>query len=427
MKYIAICPDGMADWPLDDYDGLTPMEIAHKPNMDYLAANGIIGSVQTIPEGMSPGSDTANMAVLGYDPKQYYTGRSPFEAVSMGINMEEVDLSFRCNLVTLSPEEGLLFKERVMIDHGADDISSEEAAILIAEVEKEFGSGDVHFFPGVSYRNLMLWKNCQEKFTLTPPHDILEKRIEEFLPSANSSASNTILNYMQKSYDLLCQHPINIERVKKKLHPANAIWLWGEGRKPNLMSFEKKYAITGSVISAVDLIKGIGICAGLTSADVPGANGTIDTNYKGKVEAAMNALCTGSDFVYIHIEAPDECGHKGDVRSKIKAIELIDSEVIAPLRQLLAKQAFDYRMMVLPDHPTPIKIRTHVAEPVPFCIFDTTKQSALKQEPVEKFSEKKAMASGPFLPAGYKLMDIFLEREGCCGQHDEEELMNEIY
>jgi len=421
MKYIAICADGMADWPLDDYDGLTPMEIAVKPNMDDLAANGVIGSVQTIPEGMSPGSDTANMAVLGYDPRQYYTGRSPFEAVSMGIAMNDVDLSFRCNLVTLSSEEDISYEQRVMIDHGADDISSEEASILIAAVEKAFGSGDVNFYSGVSYRNLMLWQNCQDKFSLTPPHDILEKMILKYLPDKKSSSSNKILDYMQKSYDLLSKHPINLQRVKNKLHPANSIWLWGEGRKPDLMSFEKKYAIAGSVISAVDLIKGIGLCAGLMSVDVPGATGTIDTNYQGKVAAAMTALCTGSDFVYIHIEAPDECGHKGDTRSKIRAIELIDSEIIGPMRQLLAEKSIEYRMMVLPDHPTPLKIRTHVAEPVPFCIYDSTKQPLLKHKSGEKFSEKNAMVAGPFLPDGHKLMDIFLEREGCCGQHEEKE------
>lgn len=402
MKYIVILGDGMADYPIPQLGDKTPLQKAKKKNMDYLARNGLVGLVKTVPDGISPGSDTANLSVLGYDPTIYYTGRSPLEAVSMGLSLDADDVAFRCNLVTLSQEYP--YENKAMVDYSSDEISSEEASELINTINHHFENDVLRFYPGISYRHCMVWKNGPGGFKLTPPHDILEKKITSYLPDGEQAG--ILADMMRKSFDILDSHPVNIKRREKGLKPANSIWLWGDGKKPAISNFYDKYNMHGSVISAVDLIKGIGICAGLRSVDVEGATGNIHTCFKGKAFAALEELENGSDFVYVHIEAPDECGHRYEVENKVRSIELIDEEVVGVMLPELEKFG-EYRIMVLPDHPTPLSLRTHTGEPVPFLIYDSRNK---KPSGVQSYDEESAKASGLFVDKGHTLMDKFLER-----------------
>nr|WP_291234578.1 cofactor-independent phosphoglycerate mutase [Frisingicoccus sp.] len=400
MKYIIMLGDGMADEPLSELGGMTPLEYAKTETIDALAKKSEIGMAHTIPEGMSPGSDTANLAVLGYDPKIYYTGRSPLEALSIGVDMKETDIALRCNLVTLSEEEGIPYEERTIIDHSSDEISTEDAAVLLDAVREAMENEIYKFYVGTSYRHLLIWDGGHV-VELEPPHDHLGQIIGGFLPE-----DGVLRSMMEKSYDILENHPVNIERRKKGLKPANSCWFWGAGTRPALTSFEDKTKLKGAMISAVDLLKGIAVGAGMKNIVVEGANGGLHTNYEGKAAAAAAALLKeGNDFVYIHLEAPDEMGHQGSVERKVQAIENMDSRLIKPLVAQLDASGEDYRLLVMPDHPTPICIRTHSSNPVPFMIYDSRKDLNKSW----KYNEKEAAQSGNIvIEEGYKLIDRLL-------------------
>lgn len=400
MKYVVVLGDGMADYPLDEIGGKTPLEYAKTETLDRLAPLSEVGLVHTIPEGMSPGSDTANLSVIGYDPKIYYSGRSPLEALSIGVDMETTDISFRCNIVTLSEDEEE-YEKKTIIDHSSGEISTEDAAVLLQAVKDALEDDEYKYYVGTSYRHLTIWKNGKV-LPLTPPHDILTKVIGEYLPE-----DEKLREMMKKSYDILANHPINIERKKNGLNPANSIWFWGAGTRPALSSFEEKNDKKGVMISAVDLLKGIAVGAGLTNIEVPGANGGLHTNYKGKADAAVKALLDdGYDFAYIHVEAPDEMGHQGSMERKIQAIEFLDDQVIKTVVEEFEARGEDFRMLVLPDHPTPIVLRTHSSDPVPYLLYDSTAH----KESVLKYNEKDAKAGGKFVPEGHKLIDILFEK-----------------
>ena len=400
MKYIIMLGDGMADEPLNELGGMTPLEYAKTETIDALAKKSEIGMAHTIPEGMSPGSDTANLAVLGYDPKIYYTGRSPLEALSIGVDMKETDIALRCNLVTLSEEEGIPYEERTIIDHSSDEISTEDAAVLLDAVREVMEDEIYKFYVGTSYRHLLIWDGGHV-VELEPPHDHLGQIIGGFLPE-----DEVLRSMMERSYDILENHPVNIERRKKGLKPANSCWFWGAGTRPALTSFEDKTKLKGAMISAVDLLKGIAVGAGMKNIVVEGANGGLHTNYEGKAAAAADALLKeGNDFVYIHLEAPDEMGHQGSVERKVQAIENMDSRLIKPLVSQLDASGEDYRLLVMPDHPTPICIRTHSSNPVPFMIYDSRKDLNKSW----KYNEKEAAQSGNIvIEEGYKLIDRLL-------------------
>lgn len=400
MKYVIVLGDGMADEPIGALEGKTPLEYAKTPAMDKLSKMSEIGLVHTIPEGMKPGSDTANLSVLGYDPKIYYTGRSPLEALSIGVDMKSTDIALRCNIVTVSTDE-LPYEEKTIIDHSSSEISTEDAAVLLEAVKKELESEEYKFYVGTSYRHLTIWDQGQV-VPLTPPHDVLGQVIGQYLPE------DRVLKEMQKkSYDILSNHPINVERMKKGLNPANSIWFWGAGTRPALSSFEEKTHKRGVMISAVDLLKGIAVGAGMTNISVEGANGGLDTNYKGKAEAAVKALTEdGYDFAYIHVEAPDEMGHQGSYERKIQAIQYIDENVVKYVSEELENKGVDFRMMVLPDHPTPVRIRTHVSDPVPYMLYDSTD----RQSQTWNYNEKEAMESGNYIAEGYKAIDHLFEK-----------------
>ncbi len=403
MKYIVVLGDGMADEPVEALNGKTPLEVAFKPNIDYLAQNGEVGLVKTIPQGMPCGSDTANLSVMGYDIRKYYTGRSPLEAVSMGINLKDTDVTFRCNLVTLSDDKDYINK--TMIDYSSDEISTVEADELIKCVNKHFANDKFLYYTGISYRHCLVWDKGKTDFVFTPPHDILEKKITNYLPKGKYS--ELLYKMMLKSYDILKVHPINIEREKRGLRPANSIWLWGQGKKPILPSFFEKYGVKGAVISAVDLIKGIGICGGLKVYEVEGATGNINTNFKGKADAVLGALKDGYDFVYLHIEAPDECGHRYEIDNKVKSIELIDNLVVKTLLDGL-KNMGDYSILVLPDHPTPLNLRTHTSDPVPYVLFRSNKKISSN---ITGYDENKAKSTGIYIDEGFTLLDKFLKSQ----------------
>ncbi len=404
MKYVVILGDGMADYPIEELGMRTPLQYANIPNIDFLARNGELGLVKTIPDGIAPASDTANLSVMGYDPNIYYSGRSPLEAVSMGVALSATDVTFRCNLVTLSDEKD--YFNKTMIDHSCDEIPTDEAKELITFLSKHLENDFIKLFPGISYRHLIVWDKGPYEFNLTPPHDILERKISSYLPKGEYS--NILLDLMVKSAELLKSHPINLSRIKKGLKPANSIWIWGEGKKPALANFFDKYGLTGSVISAVDLIKGIGICAGLNSVDIDGATGTINTNFIGKANAALTQLKSGKDFVYIHVEAPDECGHRNEVLNKVKSIEFIDEQVVKIIREELDKMNEDYKIMVLPDHPTPLSLRTHTSDPVPFLIYQSNKKLNLNKQVYDEICAKE---TGLYFDIGHTLMDYFLKSE----------------
>ncbi|MCD7722890.1 MAG: cofactor-independent phosphoglycerate mutase [Clostridiales bacterium] len=399
MKYIVVLYDGMADYPVPALGGKTPMMCANKPNLDFLAARSEVGLVRTVAKGLKPGSDVANMSVMGFDPAKYYTGRSPLEAASIGIDMKKTDVSLRCNLVTLSDDEK--YEDKTIIDYCAGDISSEEAAEIIKTVESELGTAEFKFYPGVSYRHCLIWANgTTELGNMTPPHDITGRVIGEYLSTAKNAAP--LIEMMKKSYDILKNHPVNLARQAAGKRPANSIWLWGEGTRPQMGSFEEINKIKGGVVSAVDLLKGIGRCAGMEVAEVAGATGYIDTNFEGKARAALDIL-TRCDFVYIHFEATDECGHRNEPENKVKAIELIDSRVLPILLDGLKKYD-DYKIMVLPDHPTPIVTGTHASDPVPYIIYHKNREIA----GVSSIDEETAKETGNFIDFGPDIMKHFI-------------------
>jgi len=401
MKYLLVLADGMADYKINELGGKTPLQFAQTPNMDKLAMTSVIGQVKTVPLNYPPGSDVANLSVMGYDPRKYYTGRSPLEAVSMGVELGTRDLALRCNLVTLSDEAD--YQDRTMLDYSSGEITSEESAQLIEAVKNGLGSEVFNFHAGISYRHLLVWKDGIDKsLSLTPPHDISDRKIHDYLPSGQDSG--WLLDLMIKSETILSNHPVNQARREKGLNPATSLWLWGEGSKPALNSFQDKYQLQGSVVSAVDLVKGLGICAGLTPVKVNGATGGIITNFAGKARAALDELKKGQDFVYLHIESPDEAGHQGELEKKIWAIEQIDREVLGLVLAEL-NDFEDLRVLVLPDHPTPIAVRTHTSDPVPFMLYD--KNNPVKS-PVAVYDEDTAASTGMFIENGHELMDHFI-------------------
>lgn len=400
MKYVVVLCDGMADYPVPALGGKTPMMVAKKPHIDALAAKAEVGLVRTVAPGLKPGSDVANMSVLGFDPHRFYTGRSPLEAASIGIDMKDSDVSLRTNLVTLS-DKGEPFADKVIEDYCADDISTGEARQLIEAVQAAFGGGKYDFYTGVSYRHCLIWHGgTTELGNMTPPHDITGKVIGPHLSTAETA--RPLLEMMEKSFDLLKDHPVNKARVAAGRRPANCIWLWGEGKRPALQPFEALYGIKGGMVSAVDLLKGIANCAGMEVAEVPGATGYIDTDFEGKAKAALDLL-TRNDLVYVHFEAPDECGHRNEPENKVKAIEMIDSRVLPILEEGL-EQYEDYKILLLPDHPTPIVTRTHASDPVPYLLY----QKSAPKAGVDTINEETAKATGIYMENGPAMMPHFL-------------------
>lgn len=401
MKYVVILGDGMADEPIEALGGKTPLEYAKTPYMDILAGKSEIGMVKTIPDGMKPGSDTANLSVMGYDPKRYYTGRSPLEALSIGVDMKESDVALRCNFVTLS-EEPSAYEDKMILDHSSGEISTEDAEILLNALKEAFDDETYMLYRGTSYRHLLV-RNQGEICELTPPHDILGKVIGPWLPK-----DPELRRMMEKSYEILNNHPLNMERAEKGLHKANSAWFWGAGTRPSLSSFQEKTGHSGAMISAVDLLKGIAAGAGMKVIGVPGANGGLHTNYEGKAKAALKVLLEdGSDFAYVHLEGPDEMGHQGNLESKVLAIEYLDSRIIGPVYEGLKESGEDFRMLVLPDHPTPVRLRTHVSDPVPYLLYDSRKEGS---SPF-LYNEKDAAKTGILRSEGFRLMDRLLEKE----------------
>lgn len=398
-KFVIVLGDGMADEPIEALGGKTPIEYADTPALDRLSKLSEIGLVHTIPEGMKPGSDTANLSVLGYDPKIYYSGRSPLEALSIGVPMKDTDIALRCNIVTIS-EENVPFEEQVIIDHSSGEISTEDCAVLLEAVKKELQNETYQFYVGTSYRHCLIW-NQGQVLDLSQPHDVLGQVIGQYLPS-----DENLLYMMKRSYEILKDHPLNLERKKKGLNPANCCWFWGAGTKPMLSSFEEKNGVKGMMVSAVDLLKGIAVGAGMGVARVEGANGGLNTNYEGKTQAALDALKNGYDFVYIHVEAPDEMGHQGSVEKKVRSIEYLDQRVIGPLTKALDEEKADYRLLVMPDHPTPIRVRTHTSDSIPYLIYDSTDH----QEHTWNYNEKEAKESGNFIAKGHTIIDKLLQK-----------------
>lgn len=401
MKYVVILGDGMADEPIESLGNKTILQAADTPFLDMLSKKSEIGMVHTVPDGMAPGSDTANLSVLGYDPKIYYSGRSPLEALSIGVPMTDTDIALRCNIVTISGEEGVPYEEQTIIDHSSSEISTEDCGILLEAVRKELENDIFKFYLGTSYRHCTIWHNGSV-VKLTPPHDVLGQKVGPNLPETES-----LREMMKKSYEILKNHPLNIERKKKGLNPANSCWFWGAGTKPALSSFEEKTGKKGVMISAVDLLKGIAVGAGMDNIIVPGADGTLNTNYEGKANAAIKALTEdGYDFAYIHVEAPDEMGHQGSVERKIKAVENLDGRVIKTVVEGLKKSGEPFRVIVTPDHPTPIRLRTHVAKPVPYLLYDSTEEL----DRTWNYNEAEAEASKNYVANGHQLIDKLFEK-----------------
>ena len=403
MKYLVLLCDGMADTPNAALSGKTPMECADKPFMDKLAAVSEAGMCRTVAKGLKPGSDVANLSVMGYDPAVCYTGRSPLEAASIGVDLKPTDVALRCNIVTLSDSEP--YESKTMVDYCSGDISTEEARLIIETVEKELGSDIYKFYSGVSYRHCLVVKNgTTDLGNMTPPHDISGKVIGKYLSRSENAAE--LIGLMKKSYEILKDHPVNIARREKGLHEANSIWLWGEGRKPALENFKEKNGVSGCVVSAVDLLKGIGICAGMDTPEVEGATGYLDTNFEGKAQAGIDAFKNGTDLVYLHFEAPDECGHRGEPENKVKAVEYIDRRALKPMLEYLEGSGDEFRILIMPDHPTPLDTMTHSAEPVPYIIYD----SRVKKNGIASFTEKNAAATGIFVEHGPDIMKKLLEK-----------------
>ena len=399
MKYIVVLGDGMADEPLEALGGKTPLEYAQTPCMDSLASMGHMGLVQNVPSGMAPGSDVANLSVLGYDPKRSYSGRSPLEALSVGVKMEPDDVIFRTNIVTLTEEEP--YAEKTILDHSSGEIATKDADVLMDAIRSAFNSETVQFYTGTSYRHIMVWKKGK-LVSLEPPHDHLGTQIGPWLPK-----EPMLREMMEESFPILNAHPMNLARAEAGKHKANSLWFWGAGTKPSLQNFEEKTGLKGAMISAVDLLKGIAVGAGMKVYQVPGATGSLDTNYEGKAQAAVKALLEdGCDFVYIHVEAPDEMGHQGLIHEKVQSIEYLDQRLIALVKKAMDDSGEDYRMLILPDHPTPIRVRTHTGSPVPFLLYDSTHPEKKKA----KYSEAEAAATGDFEPDGYKLIDRLIQK-----------------
>lgn len=400
MKYVIVLGDGMADEPIQELDGKTPLEYANTPMMDMLAAKAEIGLVHTIPEGMKPGSDTANLSVIGYDPKKYYTGRSPLEALSIGVDMKATDVALRTNMVTIS-EDDVPYEEKTIIDHSSGEISTEDAAILLEAVKKGLKKEGYEFYLGTSYRHLLIWDKG-EVVELTAPHDVLGQTIGQYLPE-----DKVLRDMMVKSYDILNNHPVNVKRAEAGLNKANSLWFWGAGTRPALSSFEEKTGKKAVMISAVDLLKGIAVGASMHNIEVEGANGGLHTNYEGKAQAAVDALTKdGYDFAYVHAEAPDEMGHQGSVERKVKAIENLDQRVIKKVVEGLEASGEDFRLLVLPDHPTPIRVRTHTSSPVPYMLYDSTDV----KDNTWHYNEKDGEASGNYVAEGHTMIDYFFKR-----------------
>lgn len=400
MKYIIILADGMSGYPLKELADQTTLQYAQTPTMDELAGKGIIGTVKTVPEGMKPGSDVANLAVMGYDPALFYSGRSPLEALSVGVDMQDSDVVFRCNIVTLSEDES--YSEKTILDHSSGEISTADADVLMDAIREAFNSEDIQFYTGTSYRHITVWKNGQV-LDMEAPHDHLGCKAGPYLPE-----HSVFRNMMEKSFDILNHHPLNLQRANEGKNKANSLWFWGAGVRPKLQNFREKTGLSGGMISAVDLLKGIAVGAGMKVIEVPGANGSLETNYAGKADAAVNGLLRdGLDFVYIHVEAPDEMGHQGNAQHKIKAIENIDSQVIRVVKEQMDASGEDYRMLILPDHPTPICKRTHTSDPVPYILYDSRRQ--MKRTAL--FNEQEAAAAENYQPLGYKMLDLLIEKE----------------
>lgn len=397
MKYIVLVPDGMADYPLDELGGRTPLEAAKTPNMDFISREGILGRVKTVPDNMPPGSDVANVTILGYDTGKFYTGRAPLEAANLGVELGENDVAFRCNLITASDD--------TLIDYSSGHIKSNESSELIKFIDSNLGSERIKFYPGVSYRHLLVIKNgTVERFDqikCVPPHDITGKSISKNLPQGESA--QFLIKLMKDSRPILSNHEINLVRIDLKENPANMIWLWGQGKKPNLPNFFEKYGLKGSIISAVDLIKGLGKLIGFEVINVPGATGYYDTNYEGKAKAAIK--CLGKkDFVFLHVEAPDEAGHNGDLREKITAIERFDNLVVGKILEAF-KNKKNYRILILPDHATPVSLKTHTSDKVCFAMFGKD----IIGKGFSGFSEKEALKSELYFEKGHELMDYFIK------------------
>ena len=403
MKYLVLIPDGMADRPIPALGNRTPMETAVKPCMDALASRATVGLVSNVPNGMVPESDTANMAILSFDPKVYSRGRSPLEAISMGLSMAPAEPAYRCNVVTLSDEGE--YEDKIMLDHSADEITTAEADELIKALEAHFGSESRHFYTGVSYRHCILWKDGNDTYDFSRPHDIIGRCIRDYLPSEENGGGE-FYRLMKESYEVLNHHPVNEARRARGLKPANSAWLWSPGKKPRLPDFTEKWGVSGTVISAVDLIKGIGLCAGMKSVDVEGATGNVHTNYDGKAQAAIQAFRDGAEFVYIHVEGPDECGHRAETDNKVLSVELIDQKILAPVYEYLKSTAEDFKILVLPAHPTPIEIRPHSMEPGPFFLYDSPKDEA----GVATYNETTAAETGLYIPDGFTLLERVIER-----------------
>ena len=403
MKYFVLLCDGMADTPCDALGGKTPMQAANKPNMDSLCKLSRVGMCRTVATGLKPGSDVANLSVMGYDPFLCYTGRSPLEAASIGIDLKTTDVTLRCNLVTLSDDEP--YEKKTMVDYCAGDISTEEAAEIIKTVDEKLGLAPYRFYAGVSYRHCLVVENgTTDLGNMTPPHDISGRVIGEYLSDSKNAAP--LIELMKKSNEFLKDHPVNIQRIKKGLRPANSIWLWGEGTKPSIENFKEKFGVNAAVVSAVDLLKGIGKCAGMLVPEVKGATGYIDTDFEGKANAGIEAFKSGCDLVYMHFEAPDECGHRAEPENKVKAIEYIDKRAFSLVLDYLRGCGDDYRILIMPDHPTPIATKTHSSEPVPFMIYD----SRVDLTGVSTFTEQTAESTGDFVEHGPDIMKILLQK-----------------
>ena len=399
MKYIVVLGDGMADEPVEALGGKTPLEYAHTPAMDALASGGEMGMVQNVPLGMSPGSEIANLSVMGYDPLTDFTGRSPLEALSVGVEMEEDDVIFRCNVVTLTEEEP--YAEKTILDHSSGEISTADADILMDAIREAFNDETFQFYTGTSYRHIMVWKHGKVS-ALEPPHDHLTQVIGPHLPK-----EDVLRSFMERSFDILNNHPLNVARAAAGKNKANSLWYWGAGTKPSLQNFTEKTGLTGAMISAVDLLKGIAVGAEMKVCEVEGATGSIDTNWEGKAQAAIDALLKdGCDFAYIHVEAPDEMAHQGLTEEKVKSIEYLDSRIVAPVVKAMEDAGEDYRILLLPDHPNLLRLRTHTPDPVPYVFFDSTRQ----QKKIARYGETEAKATGLFEPQGHKLMERFLQK-----------------
>ena len=397
MKYVIVLADGMADEPLQKLDGMTPMEYAKTPNMDMLSQHGTVGMVKTVPDGMKPGSDVANLSVMGYDPVACYSGRSPLEALSVGVDMKDTDVIFRCNIVTVSEQEP--YEEKTILDHSSSEISTEDADVLMDAIREAFNNETFQFYTGTSYRHITVW-NEGTVLDMEPPHDHLGEVIGPFLPKESA-----FREMMARSFEILNNHPLNVKRAAEGKNKANSLWFWGAGTKPALQNFTQVTGLKGAMISAVDLLKGIAVGAGMQTVNVPGATGGLNTNYEGKAQAALDALLKDDcDFVYIHLEGPDEMGHQGETHNKVKSIEFIDQRVIGPVKEGLDAAGERYRMLILPDHPTPIRCRTHTADPVPFLLYD----SSASCDCGGVFSERMARESGCCIASGCELMKKFI-------------------